>query len=292
MIKTCLKFLLSFVVYTVVFFIGNSFMPFSQGFTELNELMLEEHPEATLFHLLNFAWICFAIYFIIKHASYAGGKLVLRILCITFFTVFFITFVGAMYSVNAFEGRITRLDFLFVMLTGLLSLLVAIPLMVKFFGNKNARTAITKNMNLHMKTTAIKLGLCGLVYFAAYFIFAFSVQWQFEEFRNFYSDTQWGRAAWGSDRSGLFPWLSITVLRGILNGLFVLPLLSIISKNKRKFIIGLCLIYLAPAINHIAPNPMFPDTVRLLHLTAMAGTMLLFGVIVGNILWGKRKNND
>jgi hypothetical protein len=281
--------MVSVVVYTVVFFAASAFMPYSQGFMESNDLLLDENPTAILFHLVNFLWICFTIYFIIRNTPYAGKKLFIRLLYIMFFTIFFITFIGAMYSVEAFEGRITRLDYLFVMLTGLFSLLATIPIMIKFFGNKFIDNEIVQNRKIDIKTIAANLGICGLVYLVAYFIFAYLVQWQFEEFRNFYSDTQWGRAAWSGDRAGLLPWLSITVFRGILNGLFVLPLMSMITKNRRIFIIGLCLIYLAPAINHIAPNPIFPDAIRFLHLAGMTGTMLLFGVIIGNILWRNKK---
>ena len=285
MIKTCFKFIVSVAVYTIAFFVANALMPYSQGFMVSNDLHLEEHPTAMLFHIVNFLWICFAIYFIIRYTPYSGKKLFIRLLYITFFTVFFITFIGAMYSLEAFEGRITRLDYFFVMLTGLFSLLATIQLMIKFFGNKTIDNAVFQNRKLDVKTITTYLGICGIVYFAAYFIVAYLVQWQFEEFRNYYSDTQWGRAAWGGDRSGLFLWLSITVLRGLLNGLFILPLVSMITKSRHIFIISLCLIYLAPAIIHIAPNPMFPDTVRYLHLAGMTGTMLLFGVITGSILW-------
>ena len=282
--------MLSVAVYAVAFMAASAFMPYSKGFMEYNELILEEHPIALLAQLVNFAWICFTIYFIIKHTPYVGKKLFARMLYVLFFTMYFITFLGAMYSVDAFGGRITSLDFLLVMFSGLISLLPTTLLMIKFFGNKDEATTIIENKKLDIKTVAEILGISGLVYFVVYFIFAYLVQWQFEGFRNFYSDTQWGRAAWGGDYSGLFPWLSITALRGILNGLFVLPLLSMITKNKRTFMIGLCLIYMAPAINHVAPNPMFPDTVRLLHLAAMSGSMLSFGLIVGNILWRKTKS--
>jgi len=291
MIKNCLKFILAVAAYIVAFMVASGFMPYSKGFLEFSDLIIEQHPIALVAQLVNYAWICFTIYFIIKHTPYTGKKLFVRMFYVLFFTIFFITFLGAMYSDNAFEGKVTRLDFLFVMFTGLISLLVTIPLMIKLFGKKTEDTAIIEIRKLDIKTTAQILMFCGLLYMVVYFLFAFFVQWQFVEFRNFYSDTQWGQAAWGDDRSALFPWLSITFIRGVLNGLFVLPLLSMIAKNKRTFIIGLCLIYLAPAVNHVAPNPMFPDTVRLLHLTGMAGSMLFFGLIVGNILWKKTKNN-
>ena len=284
MIKTCLKFALSVFVYAIAFMIAGAFLPYSEGFLEI---MTEQPPVAFLIQFVSFVWVCFAIYFIVKHTPYAGKKLFFRTLYILFLTMFFITFLGAMYSADAFDGKVTRLDFLSVMLTGLFSLLVTIPLMIRFFGNKSEAIAVIEIKKLDIKTTAQFLAFCGVLYMAVYFLFAFFVQWQFADFREFYGDTQWGQAAWGDDNSGLFAWLSITLIRGMLNGLFVLPLLAMITQNKRVFIIGLCLIYLAPALSHLSPNPMFPDTVRYLHLVAMAGSMLLFGLIVGNVLWKK-----
>jgi hypothetical protein len=46
--------------------------------------------------------------------------------------------------------------------------------------------------------------------------------------------------------------------------------------------------YLCTAFQLIIPNKLFPDIVRIAHLIEMTGSMLLFGIIVGNILWGKR----
>jgi hypothetical protein len=263
-------------------------MPHSQVFLE-RSAMLDEHPYAMLFHVLNFAWVCFAVYFVIKHTPYAGKKLFFRTLYVTFFIVFFITFIGAMYSISAFGYMLTRFDFLLFMFTGLFALLATLPLMIKLFGNKNASDTHIAHSGIGIKTAAAKVGICGIAYVGVYFIIANLVQWRFEGFRNFYLDTPWGLAAWGGDYSGLPFWLFITVLRGMLNVFFALPLVSMLSKNKRTFIIGLCLMYLAPAVNHIGPSPIFPDAVRIAHLLGMVCTMLMFGILVGNILWARAK---
>lgn len=60
------------------------------------------------------------------------------------------------------------------------------------------------------------------------------------------------------------------------------------GENKRVFIIAACLVFVAPAINHVMPNPMFHDMVRLAHLMGMTGTMALFGIVAGGVLWGRR----
>ena len=287
MIKKCLKFLLCIAVYAIVFILASGVMPFSQGLIGTGEQMLENHPANILFMLAPFAWNCFAVYFIIRHTHYSGIKLFTRILYVMFFVVFFITNTGAMYSLNAFDGDMTALDMILTMITGLLSLLATIPILMKFFQNKGVAGVIVSSKKIDIKTTLAKLGLCGIVYLAAYFLFAYFFQWRFEEFRMFYAYTPWGQAAWGGNHSEMIPWLSITIIRGILNGFFILPMLSMIDKNKITFITGICLIYIAPAVNHLTPTPMFPDTVRIVHLVAMTGSMLLFGIIMGNILWGK-----
>ena len=54
MVKTFFKLLLSVIVYTVVFMIANAFMPFSQGFRELNA---SGNPMSLLFLLIDGVWI-------------------------------------------------------------------------------------------------------------------------------------------------------------------------------------------------------------------------------------------
>jgi len=262
-------------------------LPFSQQFVEAGDRMLEHNPALMLTILVPILWNCFTALFIIKNSNFRGTKLFLNVFYVMFFVIFFITQIGAMYSVNALE--MTRLDMILNMISGLFALLVSLPLMVKFFQNKNAPDEAVERKNFDIKAIAIKLGLCGLVYLGAYFIFAFGVQWQFDAFRLFYANTPWGQTAWHGNTAGLPPFILITAFRGVINGFFILPLLTMITKNKRTFLIAACLTFVAPAINHVAPNPMFPDMVRLAHLIGMTGTMTLFGIVAGNILWGNKK---
>jgi len=64
----------------------------------------------------------------------------------------------------------------------------------------------------------------------------------------------------------------------------IIPIRRMI-KNKPAFLISVCLIYLCTAVVLIIPNVLFPDMVRIAHLIEMSGSMLLFGIIAGNILW-------
>jgi hypothetical protein len=114
------------------------------------------------------------------------------------------------------------------------------------------------------------------------------VAWQFEELRYFYTGS--------TEKPGFFAQLAVNmetnkviypfqILRGILFGLAAVVLLFITGKNKAGFIISVCLVYLCTAIVLIIPNFLFPDMVRIAHLIEMSSSMLVFGIITGNILW-------
>jgi len=121
-------------------------------------------------------------------------------------------------------------------------------------------------------------------------VFGYFVAWQFSELRVFYSGSTEKLGFWGKllDNFRTNPVIyPFQIIRGILFGLFIVPLALIIDK-KITFVISVCLVYLCTAIMLIIPNVLFPDTVRLAHLLEMTSSMLLFGTIAGNILWERR----
>ena len=282
-VKTFLKFLLCVLTYTIVLFLASALLPYSQEFLEFSEQL---GLSTMAFMLVPIFWNCFTAYFIVKHANFCGRKLFAHALYVMFFVIFFITYVFALYSVQAFYFM-TWLDMILPMFSGLFALLAMIPLMIKLFKNEITKTSVVEHKKLIVKDTLKMLGLCALVYLGAYAIFMFGIQWQFVEFRAFYADTTWAQTLRGENFAGIVPYILFQLIRGVLNGFFILPMLFIITKSKFVFITAICLIYLAPGINHLLPNPMIPDIVRYLHLVGMTGSMLLFGIVAGNILWGR-----
>jgi len=266
-------------------------MPFSQAFTEISLQIAETQTIAsTLIMLLPILWNCSITYFIIRHASIGGKKLSIRLVCMMFFVVYFVP--QALGAESANVHGMPWYDFMLTTIPGLVSLLATIPLMVRFFQNKNVVEAVGERKKLSVKDTAIKIGLGGLVVAGTYILFLFVVQRHIEEYRMFYADTAWMQAVHGENIVGLFyPLFSIPFLRGVIYGLLMLPLLTIITKSKIVFIIAVCLLVLAPGVALIAPNPLLPDTVRLLLMASMTITMLLLGIFTGNVLWGKREMN-
>ena len=282
MVKIFSKLILSVILYSIVFVLANALLPFSEGFRELGSA--SGNPTDFLFMLISTSWICFTIYFIIKYSNYGGIKLFVNILFMMFFIQNFMTQIETLFFGDAFP-ILTKLDVIFIMVAGLFPLLAVIPLLMKLFKNKNA---LTEKINIDIKNIILKLGIIGIIYLIVYMIFGYFIAWQFEELRIFYTGS--------SEKLGFFGQLinnarsnpiiyPFQIVRGILFGIFIIPLRNMVNKNRNIFIINVCLIYLCTAIVLIIPNILFPNIVRIAHFIEMMSSMLIFGIIVGIIMW-------
>ena len=291
MVKTIFKLLLAVLIYTVIFSIANNVLPFSVGFKELAASGSANPLMSVLFIVINAAWTCFVVFFLIKHSSRTGKKLFLNVLCVIFFIQCFMTQIETLYFSSVFPA-LTTLDAVLIMAAGLLPLLAVIPLLIKFFQNKDA---VQEKVPLNIKSLAIKLGILSVIYVCVYMVFGYFVAWQFKDLRIFYSGSP--------DKLSFFEKLldniqtdplifPFQILRGVLFGLFIIPLKIMISKSRAIFIASVCLVYLCTALMLIIPNPLFPDPVRFAHLLEMTSSMLLFGLIAGFIFWGRDKTKS
>jgi hypothetical protein len=243
---------------------------------------------AVIYVLPFITLVCFAIYFIIKHTNFFGRKLFINIFFIVFFVVFFVPYSGTLYSFDAFEGTMTILDAILVIFSHVPSLIITLLVMINIFQKKDGLVATVEKKKQDIKSLAINLGISGIVYAGAYFLFAIFFQWRFNEFRTFYSDTLWGQAYWGGNNFLLFIFVSFTIIRGMFYGFIANLMFTMVTKSNIVYITSICLLFISPAFNHLVPNIFVPTTVRILHLISVTGSMLLFGIIVGNILWGRR----
>ena len=293
MVKTVFKLILLTIIYTLAFIIANAIMPFSLGFKELGS---SSDPIGLLFMLINSGWVCFTIYFIIRHTTYRRKSLFFNLLFIMFFVQCFMTQIETLFFGSAFPV-LTKLDIILIMAASLIPLLVIIPLQMKFFINKTENTEdnpVIVKQPLNIKNVIIKFGIIGVIYLFVYMLFGYFVAWQFTELRLFYTDSTEKLNFFGQLLNNLktnpiiYPF---QIIRGILFAAFVFPLVKMIKENKIAFITSVCLVYLSTAIMLIIPNVLFPDIVRYGHLIEMLTSMLLFGLIVGNILWYKKNNN-
>ena len=270
MIKTFFKLLLCILVYTIVRIIAMILLPSSQELMELSSAM--DPLSMVMFLPISSAFVCFTMFFIIRHTYFGGVKLFLNIIYVMFFVSIFTQHIDTLFIGSAFPAM-TRLDIAFTMLSGLFSLLATVPLMIYFFQNKSN---VIENIKQNIKSLIPKLGIFGVIYLIIYGLFGFLFIFSVEEFRLFYSSIE------------INPLMLILfqLLRGILLGIFIIPLKNMI-KTKNIFIISVCLVYLCMAVDLIMPNPLLYTKLRMFHLMEMATSMILFGIIVSNILWRK-----
>jgi hypothetical protein len=192
------------------------------------------------------------------------------------------TQIETLFFGNAFPV-LTKPDIVLLMLSGLFPLLGTIPLLIKFFQNKDG---VFEKRVINVKVIIVKLGIIGIIYLCVYMVFGYFVAWQFEELRVFYSGSAEKLSFFGQLANNMkaspviYPF---QILRGILFGCFVIPLIKMITKKKFVFITSVCLVYLCTAVMLLIPNVLFPDAVRIGHLIEMSSSMLLFGIIVGII---------
>jgi len=285
MAKTIFKLLLAAILFSILFIASTALLPFSQGFRELGS---SGNPFVLLFILISGAWTCFTIFFVIKHTDYSGKILILNLLFVLFFVQYFMTQIETLFFGHAFI-TLSKLDIILLMLAGLLPLLGVTALLVKFFQN-NGNNTVYEREKINIKDIIIKLGIIGITYLCVYMLFGYFVAWQFEELRLFYTGSTEKLSFWEKLANNIkthpiiFPF---QILRGILFGIAIIPIKNMVNKNKKAFLISVCLIYLCAAVVLIIPNVLFPDIVRIAHLIEMSSSMLLFGIIVGNILWNR-----
>ena len=256
--------------------VASAIMPYSQGMQEMSS---SDNPFILLFMLVYCACICFTIYYIIKKAHSNGMMLFFYIIFVMFFVQSFMAHIETLFFGSTLFSA-TKLDAVLLMLSGLLPLAV-VPLLIKFFQQKKDLIAENK---LNYKIIPVKLVIIGIAYLCSFVLFGFLMTLIFEDFRTHYGETI------TNTPNGVLN-ASIQILRGVLYGAFIIPLLNIL-KSKREFIISVCLVYLCATIQLIIPNEMFTDRIRYIYLFEMTGAMLLFGIIVGNVLWRIRKNNN
>jgi hypothetical protein len=255
-------------------------LPFSESLRETRE---SDGLMTLLLSLVKNGWVCFVVYYITRNANYTGMKLFINLMCVMFSVLFFMTQMELLFFINAFPSMV-KLDAIFFMICGFVPLLITIPLLIKYFQNKNA---IIEIVNINLKYILLKLGIIGIVYCFIYYILGYFIAWQFQDMRIFY----FGSDDFLQQRVHKYSLLMLPIqyFRGVLFGLFVLPLRKMISKNKINFIASICMVYLSMGFMLLSPTALFPDMVRYVHLIEMTLSMLLFGIMVGNILWYDKK---
>jgi len=258
--------------------VANALLPFSHEFRDLGS---SGNPMDLLFFLISSTWICFTIFFVVRHTQYSGKKLFISLVLVLFFIQYFMTQIETLFFGHAFTA-LTKMDIISIMLAGLFPTIGVVALLVKLFQNKNIEYVKNK---INIKEITAKLSIIGIIYLIVYMLFGYFVAWQFDELRLFYTGST-DKLSFVGQMVNISRTNPITfpfqIIRGILFGLAIVPIKNMIG-NKKYFKISVCLLYLCTAIVLIIPNVLFPDIVRIAHLIEMFSSMLIFGIIVGII---------
>ncbi len=135
-----------------------------------------------------------------------------------------------------------------------------------------------------IRSPLIKRGiiLVVVVWPLIYFFAGYFIAWQFEDIREFYSDTvesgSFASIMIGNFTSGLY---FFQILRGGLWILISIPVLMIanVSVVRKGIILGLLFSVLG-ASQLLLPNPIMPEMVRMAHLLETSTSNFLWGFVI------------
>ncbi len=275
-----LKFAALVIVSTIGFMAVSAFLPFSDAFVSGSRAAGDS---ALPFVLLNNAWMCLAIVYIVLTSGWRKRRLIPAVIFTVFMVAWVMTQIETAFFREAFRS-LTSADMALIALSNGVFLLIAVPLAVTFFGRvQSTEIAPAVEQPQNLKTLMTRLGVIGVAYLVVYFFFGYFVAWREPQVRVFYSGSSEDHGFIQSliDNYRNIPVIyPFQVLRGILFGLFVLPLVNMFRGRPSQLLISLVLVYSCTGMGLLIPNFLFPDAVRWAHFREMMSSMFLFAIIV------------
>ncbi len=280
--KTVFRFVLLVIVTTIAFLVISSVLPYSEGFKAATR---NGNPFALVYVLITIGWICLAITFIVKHSRWKASRLIPALMFSLFFVYSFMAQIETFFFSSAFH-ILTKTDIFLIMIANGVIIFAGVPLAVKLFGKERRAEIEKRDKNLpafSFSELMIKLSLIGVSYMIIYFVFGYYVAWQVKDLRIFYSGHPEDNGFISTLANNfhqnpvIYPFQFV---RGVLFGLFVLPLAGMFKERHGVLLISLILVFLSLGISLIIPNFLFPDTVRWAHFAEMISSMFVFAIIV------------
>ncbi len=280
--KTVFRFVLLVIVTTIAFLVVSSILPYSEGFKAATR---NGNPFAIVYVLITVAWICLASTFIVKNSRWKASRLIPALMFSLFFVYSFMAQIETFFFSSAFQV-LTKTDIFLIMIANGVIIFAGVPLTVILFRKERRTETDTRDKSLaafSFSELIIKLSLIGFIYMIIYFGFGYYVAWQVKDLRIFYSghpeDNGFISVLVNNFHQNpvIYPFQFV---RGVLFGLFVLPLAGMFKGQPRVLLISLILVFLSLGISLIIPNFLFPDTVRWAHFAEMTSSMFVFAIIV------------
>lgn len=218
-------------------------------------------------------------------SRWGGWRLVLALFVVFYGTH---TVMGQIESLVYLGDRLPpgMLGGLFAM--GALTAALFSPLLVVVLGKTRTTSGERQDVVGRMAPTAWlwKLALLSAVYLILYYGFGYYVAWQSPAVRDYYGGTDPGTllaqlaSIWNST-----PWMFLLqAARGALLVGLALPVIRMMRGAWWEAGLALSLLFTAPVLYLLLPNPLMPELVRLTHLVETAPYQFLYGWLVAALL--------
>lgn len=287
-ISNILRILILTVVFVVGIIIPTFIMPVSSEITS----RVTEDMQNTIFRLMLLVSLLGAIALSInvKLSEWSGIKLILA-LGLSFWGIeYFVAQIETFYFREAFTFM-TNIEILNIMLRGLTTTIIVVPLTVIIFGKRKATGKISiKEIleRIEIKSWVKKAPFFALLYIIIYLFFGYYVAWQFEAVRLFYSGT--------TEQLNFISQIVMTIkemplflpyhsIRGLLWVVFSIPIILMMKGSRIKTIISLMLIFSYHGFQIIMAQGIFPPDVLIGHTIETTISACIYGGLIGYMFY-------
>lgn len=283
-VSNILRILILTVVFVVGIIIPTLIMPVSSEITS----RVTEDMQNTIFGLMLLVSLLGAIALSInvKLSEWSGVKLILA-LGLSFWGIeYFVAQIETFYFREAFTFM-TNIEILNIMLRGMITTIIVVPLTVIIFGKRKATGKISiKEIleRIEIKSWVKKAPFFALLYIIIYLFFGYYVAWQFEAVRLFYSGTTEqlnfiSQIVMTIKEMPLF--LSYHFIRGLLWVAFSVPIILMMKGSRIKTMISLMLVFSYHGFQIIMAQGIFPPDVLIGHTIETTISICIYGGLIG-----------
>jgi hypothetical protein len=189
-------------------------------------------------------------------------------------------------------GMVPRLFLMGAIIAGVFS-----PLAVLILGKmRRKETAEARNLRLVMPLSewAWKLAAIGAAYLLLYYTFGYFVAWRNPAVQAYYGGTDPG--SFFAQMAGIWsatPWMfAWQAFRGLLFAAFVLPVIRMHRGQRWEVTLAMAALFAVWSSALLLPNAFMPAAVARAHLVETAGSMFIFGLLVGWLLSGRHSASE
>lgn len=283
-VSNILRILILTVVFVVGIIIPTLIMPVS---SEITSRVTEDMQNTILGLMLLVSLLgAIALSINVKLSEWSGIKLILA-LGLSFWGIeYFVAQIETFYFREAFTFM-TNIEILNIMLRGVITTIIVVPLTVIIFGKRKATEKISiKEIleRIEIKSWVKKAPFFALLYIIIYLFFGYYVAWQFEAVRLFYSGT--------TEQLNFISQIVMTIkemplflpyhfIRGLLWVAFSVPIILMMKGSRIKTMISLMLIFSYHGFQIIMAQGIFPPDVLIGHTIETTISACIYGGLIG-----------